>query len=130
MKTIVATLEGTKDGYGVWFDELPNVFLLGEAVEQAKTNASEAIKFSFEGVTNPPKWGEEGFDIAVRFDTAGLLSHYQDIFTKRALFKITGINESLWSQCAMRIKNHLMETHFLLFTFFLALFKNLRPPKR
>lgn len=104
MKTIIATLEWGKDGYGVWFEELPNVFSFGETVEKAQANAREAIEFSFDGVSDAPDWVKEGFDIAIRFDTAGLLNHYQHIFTKRALSKITGINESLLSQYAMGIK--------------------------
>lgn len=103
MKTITATLEWSKDGYGVWFEEFPNVFSFGETVEQAKENALEAIILAFEG-QNAPTWVKEGFDIDVRFDTASLLNHYQHIFTKRALSKITGINESLLSQYAMGLK--------------------------
>jgi predicted RNase H-like HicB family nuclease len=104
MKTIVATLEWSKDGYGVWFDELSDVFSFGGTVDEAKTNAREAIEYSFDGVPDAPDWVKDGFDIAIRYDTAGLLNNYQHIFTKRALSKITGINESLLSQYAMGIK--------------------------
>lgn len=68
MKTITATLEWSKDGYGVWFDELPNVFSFGETAEKAQINAREAIKYSFDGVPDAPNWVKDGFAIAVKFD--------------------------------------------------------------
>lgn len=70
MKTIIATLEWSEDGYGVWFDELPNVFSFGETVEKAQANAREAVEFSFDGVSDAPQWVRDGFNIVVRYDTA------------------------------------------------------------
>ena len=104
MKTITATLEWSKAGYGVWFDEFPGVFSFGKTVEEAQINAREALTFSFEDAKDMPPWIMEGFNIDIVFDAAGLLNHYQHIFTKRALSRITGINESLLSQYAMGLK--------------------------
>jgi predicted RNase H-like HicB family nuclease len=104
MKTITATLEWGEDGYGVWFDEFPNVFSFGETVEEAKIQAKEAILFAFEGEKKQPKWLTKGFEIAVKFDVPALLNYYQHVFTKRALSKITGVNESLLSQYATGLK--------------------------
>ena len=100
MKTITATLEWTSDGYGVWFEEFPNVFSFGKTVEEAKSQAKEAIQLAFEDHKKPPKWLTDGYNISVKFDVPALLNHYQHIFTKRALSKITGVNESLLSQYA------------------------------
>ena len=103
MKKIIAVLEWSKEGYGVWFEDYPNVFSFGETAEQAKANACEALQFSFEGQASAPEWLSD-FEIEVKFDTAGLLNYYQHIFTKRALSEITGINASLLSQYAMGLK--------------------------
>jgi len=104
MKTITATLEWTKDGYGVWFEEFPNIFSFGKTVEEAKSQAREAISLAFEDQKKPPKWLTNGYEIAVKFDIPALLKHYQHIFTKRGLSKITGVNESLLSQYAGGLK--------------------------
>ena len=104
MKKIIATLEWSKDGYGIWFEEFPNVFSFANTVEEAKIKSKEVIEYSFEDEQKKPAWLEKGFEIAIRFDTAGLLNYYQHIFTKRALSKVTGVNESLLSQYAMGIK--------------------------
>ncbi|MEN6618298.1 MAG: type II toxin-antitoxin system HicB family antitoxin [Rikenellaceae bacterium] len=103
MKKITATLEWTKDGYSVWFDELPSVFSYGATVEQAKAEARKAIDLYFED-ERQPAWYKNGFEIDVKFDVAALINCYQHIFTKRALSKITGINESLLSQYATGLK--------------------------
>jgi predicted RNase H-like HicB family nuclease len=66
-KTITAILERGKDGYGVMFEEFPDVFSFGITVEEAKVNAREAIELFFEGTEKPPVWLEEGFEIAVTF---------------------------------------------------------------
>ena len=88
MKTITATLEWSKDGYGIWFEEFPNIFSFAQ----------------FEDRSKKPLWLKTGFEISIRFDTASFLNHYQYLFTKRALSKITGINKSLLSQYAIGLK--------------------------
>lgn len=104
MKTITATLEWSKGGYGIWFEEFPNVFSYAQTVDEAIIKSKEAISYSFEDSSKKPLWLKTGFEISIRFDTASLINHYQYIFTKRALSKITGINESLLSQYAIGLK--------------------------
>ena len=104
MKEIIATLECTKDGYGIWFEEFSNVFSFANTIDEAKIKSKEAIEYSFEDIAHKPRWIKDGFEILIRFETAALLNYYQHIFTKRALSKMTGINESLLSQYAMGIK--------------------------
>ena len=45
MREIHVTLEMGKDGYGVSFDEIPNVFGFGETVELAKKDAKASLVF-------------------------------------------------------------------------------------
>ena len=103
MKKIIATLEWSKDGYGIWVDELPSVFSFGSTVKETKAEVRKAIDLYFED-EKQPAWYKNGFEIEVKFDVASLINHYQHIFTKRALSKITGINESLLSQYAGGLK--------------------------
>ena len=48
MKQIHVILELGKDGYGVSFDEVPNVFGFGETVVAAKADAKAALHFYIE----------------------------------------------------------------------------------
>jgi len=72
MKTIKAVLEWTTDGYGVWMDEFPNIFSFGNTVEEAIINARNAIEFAFEDENKKPSWLSSGFEVDIKFDTAGL----------------------------------------------------------
>jgi predicted RNase H-like HicB family nuclease len=45
MNTITAVLEQGKDGYGVSYKEVPNVFGFGETLEQAQKDAYDALAF-------------------------------------------------------------------------------------
>ena len=45
MKQIHVILELGKDGYGVCFREIDNIFGFGETVESAKKDAEDVIKF-------------------------------------------------------------------------------------
>ena len=48
MKQIHVTLELGKDGYGVSFEEIPNVFGFGETVAEAKADAKAVLDFYLE----------------------------------------------------------------------------------
>lgn len=67
MKKITAILEWTKDGYSVWFDELPSVFSYGATVEEAKVEARKAIDLYFEDEKQPALY-KNGFEIDVKLD--------------------------------------------------------------
>ena len=108
MKQIHVILEMGKDGYGVWFEELPHVFGFGETVEAAKADAKAAL----EGYTvalkkcNQPVpdilLGE--YELVFEFDIEALLKHIDGTVTKTALAKATGINASLLSHYSSGLK--------------------------
>jgi len=108
MKQIHATLEMGKDGYGVWFDELPCVFSFGETVEAAKSNAKDAVagyivalKKSDQSI---PEILKGKYELVFEFDIEALLKHIDGTVTKTALAKATGINASLLSHYRSGIK--------------------------
>ncbi|RPH34115.1 MAG: type II toxin-antitoxin system HicB family antitoxin [Bacteroidales bacterium] len=108
MNKINVILESGKDGYGVMFENIPNVFSFGETVDKAKANAYEALRFHIESLKEDnlpiPKILKGNFELVFHFDTVALLNQYQGIFTKSALSKITGINASQLSQYANGFK--------------------------
>ena len=108
MKTITAVLEKGKDGYGVWFNEVTNVFAFGTTVEAAKKDAYTALNFYITSLKTDnkkvPSILQSDWELQFQFDTMALLNYYQGIFTRSALSKITGINASQLSQYANGFK--------------------------
>jgi len=108
MKTITAILEKGKDGYGVWYNEVSNVFAFGETIEDAKKDAYTALNFYIahlkEEKKKIPNLLAGNWELKFQFETMALLNYYQGVFTKAALSKITGINASQLSQYANGFK--------------------------
>jgi predicted RNase H-like HicB family nuclease len=96
MKTIHATLELGKDGYGVSFDEIDNVFGFGETVEEAEQDAKEALQVYVDYLKEKrkpvPDMLKGAYTIEFIFDTAALLQHINGLVTQTALAKASGIN--------------------------------------
>jgi predicted RNase H-like HicB family nuclease len=96
MKTIKVILEAGKDGYGVSFDEIPNVFGFGESIEDAKSDAKAALDGFIEVLKktgNPiPQILQGEYQLDFELNIEALLKHVEGIVTKTALAKASGIN--------------------------------------
>lgn len=108
MKTIHAVIEINKDGFGLWFDEIDNVFAYGETVEKVKQDAKDALNSYIDTLKELkfpiPLILKDKWEIQYRFDVQAMLTYFDGILTKSALSKLTGINSSLLSQYLMGIK--------------------------
>jgi len=80
----------------------------GVSVDEVKRNISEAIKYHLEGMKEDglaiPEDFSSAFLLIFSFDVETFLNYYDRIFTSRALSRITGVNESLFSQYASGLK--------------------------
>ncbi|GHT33678.1 hypothetical protein AGMMS49574_19820 [Bacteroidia bacterium] len=99
MKTIKVILEAGKDGYGVSFPEIENVFGFGESIEDAKEDAQKVLDFYIEilnknGKSLPEILQGEEYQLDFELDTEALLKHIEGIVTKTALAKASGINSA------------------------------------
>jgi predicted RNase H-like HicB family nuclease len=96
MRQIHVTLEMGKDGYGVSFEEVPNIFGFGETVELAKQDAKAALVFYVECLNkynNPvPEILQGEYELVFEFDIEALLKYIDGTVTKTALAKASGIN--------------------------------------
>jgi predicted RNase H-like HicB family nuclease len=96
MEQIHVILELGKDGYGVSFKEIDNIFGFGETVELAKKDAYDVIKFYIEcqnEVHKPiPEILKEEYELIFEFDVEALLKYIDGTVTKRAIAKASGIN--------------------------------------
>ena len=96
MKQIHVILEMGKDGYGTWFEELPNVFGFGETIEAAKMDAKAALEgylVALNRCNQPiPEILQGEYELVYQFDVEALLKYIDGTVTKTALAKASGIN--------------------------------------
>jgi predicted RNase H-like HicB family nuclease len=108
MKQIHVTLEAGKDGYGLWFEEIENVFGFGETVEEAKADAKAALDgyvVALERCNQPvPEILRGKYELVFGFNTEALLKHINGTVTKTALSKASGINVSQLSHYSSGLK--------------------------
>ena len=69
----------------------------GKTFEELKEQMKESVEFHLEGMREdgdeiPVVFNSE-YELVYRFDTESLLIHYNGIFTKAALERMTGINQ-------------------------------------
>ena len=108
MKSIHAIIEKGKDGYGVFFEELDNVFAFGESVELAKEDAYTALN-NYVAYLNDtrqvvPQVLNGAWTLDFSFDVQAMLNYFSKVFTSTALSNITGVNASLIRQYALGLK--------------------------
>ena len=108
MKQINVTLEMGKDGYGVCFDEVPNVFGFGETVETAKKDAKDALIFYVDCLkksnSHIPEILQGEYELIYKFDVEALLKYIDGTVTKTALSKAAAINPTLLSHYSSGLK--------------------------
>jgi predicted RNase H-like HicB family nuclease len=108
MKQIHVTLEMGKDGYGVSFEEITNVFGFGETVELAKKDAKAALDFHIECLNKMnrpvPEILRGDYELIFEFDIEALLKYINGTVTKTALAKASGINPSQLSHYSSGLK--------------------------
>ena len=96
MEQIHVILELGKDGYGVSFKEIDNIFGFGETVESAKKDAENVIKFYIECLNDAnesvPEILTGEYELVFEFDVEALLKYIDGTVTKRAIAKASGIN--------------------------------------
>jgi predicted RNase H-like HicB family nuclease len=96
MRIITAILEKGKDGYGVSFEDIPNVYGFGETTEAAKKDAEEVLNFfvktSKEFNKPIPEILKDEYQLEFEFDTTTLLDYVGGTVTQSALARASGIN--------------------------------------
>ena len=109
MEKVQVIIERSKTGYSAYLPELPGCISTGSSIQELKQNITEAISFHMEGMKEDklsvPRVMAGEFSLQFKFDVETFLNHYDQVFTRRALSRLTGINESLISQYAAGLKH-------------------------
>lgn len=108
MKQIKVILEAGKDGYGVSFPEIENVFGFGDTVDEAKEDARNVLDYYIETlhkVGRPLPDALQGeYELAFEFDVEALLKYIDGTITKTALARASGINPAQLSHYSSGMK--------------------------
>jgi len=109
MGIVQVIIEKSNTGYSAYLPELPGCVSTGSSLDEVKENISEAISFHLEGIREDklsiPRIFAGDYTLQFCYDVETFLNHYDQIFTRRALSRITGVNESLLSQYASGLKH-------------------------
>ncbi len=109
MEKVQVIIEKSKTGYSAYIPDLQGCVSTGSTLDEVKSNIAEAITFHIEGMREDrlaiPYLLLGNYTLQFSFDVETFLKHYNHIFTRRALSRITGINESLLSQYASGLKH-------------------------
>ena len=108
MKQIHVIVEMGKDGYGVSFKEISNVFGFGETIELAKKDAKSALEsyiYVLDTYNRPiPEILQGDYELVFEFDIEALLKYIDGTVTKTALSKASGINKTQLSHYSSGLK--------------------------
>ncbi len=109
MKSVQVIIERSTTGYSAYIPELQGCVSTGSSVEEVKKFIAEAVFLHIEGMKQDgldlPFEITEQYNLQFTFDVETFLQHYNKIFSRRALSRLTGINESLLSQYAAGLKH-------------------------
>jgi len=109
MQKIQVIIEKSKTGFSAYVPVLQGCVCTGPTVEETKQAIEEAIKFHIEGLQKddleiPVEFAGK-YNLQFTFDIETFLHHYNKVFSRRALSRLTGVNESLLSQYASGLKH-------------------------
>jgi predicted RNase H-like HicB family nuclease len=95
---IIARIGRTKNNYAASVEGLDGFICTADTIEELKKEVSEGINFHLEGLREdgdpvPPAF-ESGYTLLYKWDVESLMDYYKGIFTKSALERITGINQT------------------------------------
>lgn len=109
MNKVRVIIEKSRTGFSAYIPDLPGCVSTGQSLDEIKDTISEAISYHLEGMREDelaiPVEFTGQYELQFTFDVETFLNHYNHIFTRRALARITGINESLLSQYASGMKH-------------------------
>jgi len=95
METIIVRIGASSNHFGAYAENCPGVYGAGDTVEEAKQNVIDGLNLFIKyNKNNLPKILQGEYEIEYHFDVPSFLKHYSTIFTKSALQRMTGINQT------------------------------------
>ena len=111
MEKIIITVGASSDHFGAYAENCPGIYGAGDTPEAAKQNALEGLRLfvKHNQPENLPDILKGEYTIVYKYDTQSFLKHYNHIFTKVTLERLTGINQKLLHHYASGLKKPRLE---------------------
>ena len=101
MEVLKIIIEKSADYYDAYADNCDGIYGAGNTVEEAKQNVMEGLRLFIKyNKNNLPPILQGDYTVEYHFDIPTFLKHYSTIFTKSALQRMTGINQTQLSHYA------------------------------
>ena len=95
METLKIIIEKSSDYYDAYAENCEGIYGAGNTVEEAKKNVMEGLQLFIKyNKDNLPEILQGEYNIEYHFDAHSFLKHYSTVFTKSALQRMTGINQT------------------------------------
>jgi len=95
METLKIIIEKSSDYYDAYAENCDGIYGAGNTVEEAKQNVIEGLNLFLKyNEDNLPEMLQVDYAIEYHFDVPSFLKHYSTVFTKSALQRMTGINQT------------------------------------
>ena len=95
MEALKIIIEKSSDYYDAYADNCDGIYGAGSTVEEAKQNVIEGLNLFIKyNKNNLPELLKGNYAIEYHFDVPSFLKHYSTVFTKSALERMTGINQT------------------------------------
>ena len=95
METLKIIIEKSSDFYDAYAENCDGIYGAGDTVEEAKKNVIEGLNLYIKyNKDNLPEILQRDYVIEYHFDVPSFLKYYSTVFTKSALQRMTGINQT------------------------------------
>jgi len=95
METLKIIIEKSSDYYDAYAENCEGIYGAGNTVEEAKQNVMEGLELFIKyNKDSLPGILQGEYTIEYHFDVPSFLKHYSTVFTKSALQRMTGINQT------------------------------------
>jgi len=106
MEKIIINIGASSDHFGAFAENCDGIFGAGNTVQEAKENVLEGLRLFIE--TRKPEELPEilkgEYEIEYKFDAQSFLKYYENLFSKPALEKLTGINQKQFHHYASGLR--------------------------
>ena len=95
METLKIIIEKSSDYYDAYAENCDGIYGAGSTVEEAKQNVMDGLALFIKyNKDNLPEILQGEYNIEYHFDVPSFLKHYSTVFSKSALQRMTGINQT------------------------------------
>ena len=94
MEKLKIIIEKSSDYYSAYAENCPGIYGAGESVAATKEDVMKGLNLFIKTTPELPDILKGNYEVEYHFDVPSFLTYYSGIFSKSALERITGINQT------------------------------------